>query len=132
MFGQGTIILSPGVQEPAVESFFKTTFVDGQCIREPLQFAVKFENGAAEVGDELGRHLIARKMASRSPPRSIPQPPHEIAAVLTDTRPRYAIPIAVGRPLTPAGGIPPPAPPSIAARVHRHLVNAAASCTRWF
>src|ERR1700728_3670773 len=95
MYGRGTIFLSPGREHPDVPGWTQTSHDDdGRTFREPIQFAVKFEGGMAEVDDTLGRYLIKRRLASARPV-PLPRPPPCEASV-EDLRPRYARPISVG------------------------------------
>ena len=95
MYGRGTIFVTPGVDHPENSDWVKVTRnEDGKELREPIQFAVKFNHGMAEVDDGLGRYMIDKKLAKRSPVE-LPADPVIVAAQTT----RYATPIPVGRPL---------------------------------
>lgn len=129
MYGCGTIFVTPGHDFPATAAFFTTSRAEGgQIFREPIMFAVRFQNGEAEVGDELGAYLVKKGMASSRRPWSIPVPHH--LADVGHGRPMYSSPIAVGRPLTPEGGEPPPAPPTLLERCRRNVRNIAAAMAR--
>jgi hypothetical protein len=100
-YGFGTIFATPGAHHPENGAWVKQSQGEGgRTIREPIQFTVKFENGVAEVDDQLGQYLIDRKAASRSP-LVLPTPLTQKA--LEDTRPKYAKPIEVGKPLRALG-----------------------------
>ena len=93
-------------------------------------FTVKFENGAAEVGEELGEYLIRNDMASGTPAPVIRKTQQELEADGNLGRPVYAKPIEVGRPLTPEGGMSPPAPPGLVDLIRREFANMTAAVTR--
>ena len=60
--GKHTLIEQPGNQHPISEFMEK---VGGQ--RKAKQFSIVFVEGVAEVSDPLGRYLIDKGLASRSP-----------------------------------------------------------------
>jgi hypothetical protein len=86
--GRATLFVSPGTHHPE-----NSNWVDPKT-RAPLQFTIRFENGRADVDEEMGRYLIDQELAQRSPiilPRI--KTPEELH------RPVYSTPIAVGRSL---------------------------------
>lgn len=97
MYGRGTIFVSPGADHPESSDWIQVrSDSEGRLVREPIQFAVKFEEGVAEVSEELGRYMIDRKLASKRPQRIV-LPPQE---VLVSGAPEYPPPREVGRPLS--------------------------------
>lgn len=101
MYGRGTVFVTPGHEHPETSDWMRAS-VDGggRAVNQPLQFAVKFENGEAEVDDQLGAYMIAKRMAKRQPQRIIVP-----AAELVQGLPQYAKPIEVGRPLQADGAL---------------------------
>jgi hypothetical protein len=58
-YRSGTLLVSPGVDHPEVLSwwtFYQDEF--GNWCETPRQFRVKFNDGVAEVADNLGRYLL--------------------------------------------------------------------------
>lgn len=105
MWGRGTLFVTPGVDDPHQEAWNRTTIAeDGTAVRQPIQFAVKFTDGAATVDSRLGEYLIRNNMANRYAPLFRPPPP---AAERPVEGPKYATPIPVGRPLNPDGSFSP-------------------------
>lgn len=97
-YGRATIFVTPGRDHPENSDWIKVgRDGEGREIREPLQITVKFENGVADVPDGLGRYLVAKQMARRSPiiqrtdldagvpvrpaPMSVGRPLNELAAL---------------------------------------------------
>lgn len=108
MYGRGGLFVTPAADEPRNECWYKATpGENGGIVREPIQFFVRFDRGAAEVDDELACYLLGKNLVTASPPRSIPRP-HADMELETIGRPQYATPIPVGRPLTPEGAEPTP------------------------
>jgi hypothetical protein len=74
-YGAGTIFARPGIDEPKTDCWFKPEVDEyGEVRRKAIQFAVKFESGAAEVDDNLGRYLLEKGLASAEPQRFTPHP----------------------------------------------------------
>lgn len=108
MYGRGTIFVSPGRAFPQVEDWCKRAEDpnDGFNVSTTYaNYAVRFADGAATVESRLGEFLIAEGLAHRAPQLATPLPAtawEDTAATLENGgRPRYAKPIAVGRPLNP-------------------------------
>ena len=96
--GRGTIFVAPGKDHPENSDWIKVSRnPEGREVREPVQFAVKFENGVAEVPDGLGRYLIDKKLARRSPLIVRER-------LVVGGAPERPGPIAVGRPLNEVYG----------------------------
>lgn len=92
--GRGTIIVAPGKDHPETSDWIKVgRDALGRETREPVQIAVKFENGCADVPDNLGRYIIDQGLARKS---RLIVPEKRVAA--TNAPPRRG-PIAVGREL---------------------------------
>ena len=91
--GNGTIIVAPGKDHPETSDWIKVgSDPSGKETRTPIQFSVKFERGVADVADNLGRYLILKGLARKSP--LIVREPK----IATDASARRG-PVAVGRPL---------------------------------
>jgi hypothetical protein len=96
--GRGILFVAPGKDHPETSDLFKVgSDPQGRKTREPIQFVVKFENGVAEVPDGLGRYLIEKKLARKSP--LIVRAP-----AVADDSPARRAPVAVGRPLAEVYG----------------------------
>lgn len=66
--GRGTIFVAPGKDHPETSDWIKVCRdLNGVETREAIQFAVKFENGCAVVPDNLGRYMLEKKLARKSP-----------------------------------------------------------------
>ncbi len=60
--GRHTLMVAPGAHHPISE------FIEGKGRdRKPKQFNVVFVDGVAEVSENLGRYLIDKDLAKRSP-----------------------------------------------------------------
>jgi|SRR5579863_5972746 len=102
MFGRGTLVVRPGVDEMQTAEFFETsTDANGVVSRKFRDIVVRFHKGAADVSDALGQWLVAKGHASPEPPAAIPQPQPEVFYDDNQGRPVYPPPIAVGTPLRP-------------------------------
>jgi hypothetical protein len=97
-YGNGTMFVTPGTHYPENSDWVMVTQGDdGKTVRRPIQFSVPFRNGVAEVPESLGKYMIDRQMAKRSP--VIIATPPAIKAMQDIALPHYAKPIAVGRPM---------------------------------
>ena len=99
MFGRGTMFVTPGKDHPETSNWMQQS-VDGENrpVSIPTQYAVKFNNGEAEVDDQLGKYMIAKGLATPWKQRIILP-----ASERFDGRPQYARPIEVGRSLRTDG-----------------------------
>lgn len=98
MYGRGTVFVSPGRDHPETSEWIRSSSDgEGRPVQEPVQFTVTFKAGMAEVPENLGKYMIAHKLAVRSPLIL----PASFEPNVDDGRPKYAKPIEVGRPLTP-------------------------------
>lgn len=94
-YGRGIVFVTPGRDHPETSDWMKTnTDSEGKSFNEPIMFTVKFENGVAEVPDNLGRYMIDKGLARKSRLILPPDAPIENA--------RRA-PMVVGRPLADVG-----------------------------
>jgi metallophosphoesterase superfamily enzyme len=99
MYGRGTLFVTPGHEHPETTDWMRpASDGEGRVVNVPVQFTVKFDNGVAEVDDQLGEYMIAKRLARRDPQRIILP-----ASERYTGRPQYAKPIEVGRPLNFAG-----------------------------
>ena len=100
-YGNGTIFVSPGAHDRDHEHeewFSRGEDDSGKEILRPIQFKVKFTDGAAEVPDALGEYLCAEGLAKRSLVRAAVATVSETFDALAKIV--YQKPIAVGRPLS--------------------------------
>jgi hypothetical protein len=92
--GNGTIFVAPGKDQPETSDWIKVgRDASGRDTREPVQFTVKFQRGVAEVPDNIGRYLIDKKLARKSPLIL------RDSGVATADVPARRPPVAVGRSL---------------------------------
>lgn len=99
MYGRGTIFVTPGKDHPETSDWLKESQDDeGRTVRSPIQYTVTFARGEAEVEDQLGEYMIAKRLATSYPQRIILPASEQI-----QLGPKYATPILVGRPLAGNG-----------------------------
>lgn len=102
MYGQGTVIVTPGKELRDHEEFFESeTDADNVVHRKFRTIAVRFTDGAAEVSDVLGNYLIEHGHATREAPTEMAQSQNErdFQEYVRSGQPVYATPIEVGTPL---------------------------------
>jgi hypothetical protein len=99
-YGRLNLMVRPAMDEPKEERWFKLeTDERGELRRIARQLVVSFEDGAAEVEDELGRYLLERGLVSAEP---VPFAQPAVAGKFADafpTEPRKPS-IAVGSTMT--------------------------------
>ena len=105
-YGRLKLMVQPGTSEPANDLWFE--IVPGAYGGEPQRRArtilIQFQDGAAEVDDELGRHLLASVHNCSAEPvpftRAATDVPREEWETVYPTEPRKP-PMQVGGTMTP-------------------------------
>lgn len=104
-YGRLNLMVQPGVSEPANERWFE--IVPGAYGAEPTRaartFLIQFQEGAAEVDDELGRYLLEQHGVSAEPvpfTRLASDVPRELWETVYPEAPRKP-PMQVGGTMTP-------------------------------
>jgi hypothetical protein len=119
-YGAANLMVRPGMDEPDDERWFKLeTDEHGEPRRFARKILVRFEDGAAEVDDELGRYLLEKGLASAEPLQTDAQRPPRAAELSAGqysqdgkkvispewnevyAAPKRKAPIAVGSTMTP-------------------------------
>lgn len=114
-YGRLHLMVRPGVVEPENDRWFEMIPGEhGELRRRALTISIQFQDGAAEVDDELGRYLLSGKeqhgVSAEPVPFTRPNTdvPREQWEQVYPSAPRSP-PMQVGRPL----------PPEIARRLER-------------
>jgi hypothetical protein len=96
--GRATIFVTPGEDHPEVREWISEIKDErGEVIdRRPIMLTVRFEAGAAEVPENLGKYMIACQLASRKPVAIQPRAFVTADPALAPAPPKMK-PMAVGR-----------------------------------
>lgn len=66
-----TLLVSPGAEHPENSDWNTTTVIKGETVRVPKSFSVRFVKGVAEVDPQIGKYLIDKKMANKTPQEEV-------------------------------------------------------------